>query len=194
MEADAVLSGGIIAIGSFSLAVARDAYRRHQDRRAKDRAVLAAIGEEVSANLRTAENNRNLVRTELQLIEQNMRHLNPLDPLEAGFWELVKLDPPRGLVLDTVALAHVREVARLVSQVNEMTRSRETFRVSSPLLTVKERAGEPLRWVELLRGYDLLLDRFLGELLEALHRVEPAISAGDATHDERSRRGHARGA
>jgi hypothetical protein len=106
----------------------------------------------------------------------NRRVLNPLDPLETGFWELVKIDPPQALLLDAEALANVREVARLVGQVNQMVNSREVFRVSSPLLTMRAADGTP-SWAEPLRGYDRLLDRFLGELLDALHRVQPAVGA-----------------
>lgn len=176
MDGDSLISGGVVAIAAFLLAAARDIYTRDRERRQKDRAVLAAIAEEVSANIRTAENNRNLVQEELRLIATNQRLVNPLDPLETGFWELVKLDPPRGLVLDTVALANVREVARLASQVNQMLHSRERFRVSSPLLTMHRRDGTQ-SWVDELRGYDVLLDRFHGELLNALRRVQSAIGA-----------------
>jgi hypothetical protein len=124
MASDQVLSGGAVALVAFAVAWARDEYVRHRQRRQKDRAVLAAIAEEVAANLRIAENNRNLIRHDLGLLDQGRSLVNPLDPLELGFWELVKLDPPRGLLLDASALAAVRKVARLTGQVNQMLHSR----------------------------------------------------------------------
>jgi hypothetical protein len=166
-----------VAVAAFVLATARDEFVRYRQRRDKDRATLAAIAEEVAANIRTAENNRNLVRHELQqLIPNGERILNPLDPLELGFWEIVKIDPPQALIHDTPALASIREVARLAGQVNQMLQSREAFRVASPTLTMHTREGAP-SWARELAGYDQLLDRFLGELLDALHRVQPAVRA-----------------
>jgi hypothetical protein len=84
MASDQVLSGGAVALVAFAVAWARDEYVRHRQRRQKDRAVLAAIAEEVAANLRIAENNRNVIRHDLGLLDQGRSLVNPLDPLELG--------------------------------------------------------------------------------------------------------------
>lgn len=173
---DSVVSGGVVAMGAFVLATLRSTWEARSERQRRDRSVLSAIAEEIEANRLTATNNRELIRTELKVLEGGERIVNPLDPLETGFWELVKVSPPRDFARDATALASVRRVARLTAQVNEMQRSRERFRVAGPLLQRGNQAGLP-EWVAEMRGYDGLIERFLGELLEALDQLEPAIRA-----------------
>src|SRR4051812_25403465 len=102
---DPVVGGGIVAVGAFALATARDELTRRRDRRRQERSVLTAILEEIAANKQTATNNRELVRHELNLLDEGQRLLNPLDPLELGFWDLVKINPPEALISDLSAIA-----------------------------------------------------------------------------------------
>lgn len=172
-----LIAGGAIALVSFALATAYGEYGRARDRRQRDRAVLTAISEEVSANLQSAENTLSLVQDELKLLDDGRRSLNPLDPLETGFWELVKLDPPQGLLRDTAALADVRKVARLTSQINTMLDSRERFRATIPSMAALRDASGQSPAIEMLRGYDKLIETWLLQLIVALDRVKPAIAA-----------------
>ena len=174
MSGGAVISGGAVAIFAFALASGRDSYRAWRQRQRHDDAVLAAIREEIAANRRALENNQNLLDEELKLIPQGNRLVNPLDPLEAGFWDLVKLNPPRRLETEDWTLSHVREVARLTAQVNEMLRSRENFRVLSPSLTMTTGIGQAA-WAQPLEGYDKLVKQFQGELLTAIDALESAL-------------------
>src|SRR5205085_2390620 len=87
-----------------------------------------------------------------------------------------KFNPPASL--NANALAMSRDVARLTVQVNEILRSRELFRVSSPLLTMDavtaDGRTEPA-WAGPLRGYDELLTRFLDQLAEAMRVLAPTL-------------------
>lgn len=176
--ADPVVTTGAVAVGAFLLATAREEYNRNRERRQKDSAVLGAIVEEVAANLSTASNNRELVRTELESLDrEGKKILNPLDPLELGFWDLVKLQPPAGLVRDKAAFASVREVARLAAQVNQMLQSREAFRIASTSGPTFQNTRGMATWTFTLRAYDELLVTFLDELIDALNKLQPAVKA-----------------
>jgi hypothetical protein len=91
-----VLTGGLIAIFAFVLAMGWDIWKTWRDRRRRDRAVLQASLAEVEAIRATVQNNQNLVEHEPETLPQHL--INPLDPFESGFWELVRLDPPAMLL------------------------------------------------------------------------------------------------
>lgn len=100
---------GLVGAGAgFALATARDELRRALDSRKRDRAVLAAMVEEVSATRAETDNNLALVRHELELLSEGHRLVNPLDRLSGGLWDLVKADPPRNVAIDDAALTAVR--------------------------------------------------------------------------------------
>ncbi|MDX6532812.1 MAG: hypothetical protein QOF68_556 [Gaiellales bacterium] len=176
----AILSSGSVLVG-FALATGRDLYAGRLRRLGRDRSVLTAIHEEITANLDIATNNLALVRHERTLLPQGQGLVNPLDPLGMDFWDLVKLDPPRALLVDTAALANVRRVARLTPQVNEMMRTREAFRTSSPLLGMTMTAGGGKwpagtgSWVPVVDEYDSLIENWLTQLIGALQSLQPAV-------------------
>ena len=85
--------------------------------------------------------------------------LNPLEPLEAGFWNLAKLSTPKSISASTDALGNLQRVARLTFKVNDVIHSREAFRVAnqeSPTFKTK------------LWGYDKLLHGLQAELVDAI--------------------------
>jgi hypothetical protein len=132
-------------------------YRRNAGRH--DYAVLAAIRMELSANLPVVEKNQKDVGEELDRLAKGEWLLNPLEPLESGFWNLAKLNPPKSISASASSLGHLQRVARLTFKVNEVIRSREAFRVGnqeSPTFKTK------------LGGYDKLLHRLQAELVEAI--------------------------
>lgn len=134
---EGILTGGGVAIFAFTLATARDTLKGRRERQEREQATLAAIREEITANKGIAEDNWKLLEREMEMLADNMRLLNPLDPLGSGFWEIVRVSPPQRVARDERALASVRNVARLTLQVNEVLRSRENFRTLSPLLRLK---------------------------------------------------------
>lgn len=88
-----IISGGIVAIIAFLLAVAWDTLKYRRDVGRHDRAALAVIRMELVANLSVVEKNQKDVAEELRRLAKGEWLLNPLEPLEAGFWNLAKLKP-----------------------------------------------------------------------------------------------------
>jgi hypothetical protein len=163
-----IISGGVVAIIAFLLAVAWDTLKYRRDVGRHDHAVLAAIRMELAANPPVVEENQRQVAEELERLPQGEWLLNPLEPLEAGFWNLAKLNPPRSVSATADSLGTLQRVARLTFKVNEVIRSREAFRVGNQELpTFKTRLG----------GYDQLLHKLQAELVEAISGANDMIAS-----------------
>jgi hypothetical protein len=162
--------GGLLAIFAFLLAIAWDEYKAYRDAGRRDDALFATAEDEIDAIAATARNDLALVMEDLGLLalDPPLSLENPLDPIESGFWDVMKLNPPRALLRDRATLGKVRDVARRTDQVNEMIRSRETFRS-----TVVAFSGMSQR----LSGYDRLIKRWLEELLPALDELKKTLRA-----------------
>ncbi len=170
------LTGALVAGLAFILATVRDEWVRQRDARIQDRNVVQAIREEIEINQTTVASHMELVDQEIVLIENGQRLVNPLDLLASDFWEIVKFNPPASLPLRTLTMA--RDVARLTVQVNEILRSRELFRVSSPLLTMDAVGADGAivpAWAAPLRGYDELLQKVFDQLAGAMRNLAPAL-------------------
>ncbi len=167
MSWETLLGGGLTLFG-FVLAMGWDLLKTERGNRQREKSLFQAATAEVAAVSATVTNNQKLVRSELDLLSQQPpRHLvSPLDPVPGGFWDVVKFNPPRTFVRDPETLTNVRDVARRTDQINEMIRSRETFRVGN--LAISDFHG-------ILRSYDKLLERLQDELLGALATLQDAL-------------------
>jgi hypothetical protein len=164
----AILTGGGIAIFAFVLAWIWDVIKSRRDARRRDKSVLVSARAEIDSLIATVTNNLNLVRSELELLEEDKSLVNPLDPVAGGFWEVVRTNLPESLIRDASALSQLTDVSRRTEQVSEMIRSREAFRVNN-------QAFSGLTFG--LKSYDGLLERFQEELLAALNDLKPVIEA-----------------
>ncbi len=159
-----------VALG-FVLAVGWEMVRNALTRARRDAAVLEAAIAEIDAARATAANNQQLARDDMSVVKSKGDDIvNPLDPVEGGFWDVIKYDPPRGLTVDPAALARVRDVARRTDQVNEMIRAREAFK-SSQAKPADFQTGDRLV------AYDALIDMFSAQLIEKLDALKPAVEA-----------------
>lgn len=176
VQGNTALTGALMATVGFLVAMGREAQQRRAEQRQQDKNTIGAIRDEIEINRELVRSHRHLIEQELDLLDNGQRLVNPLDPLATGFWDIVKFNPPSNMPGETLALS--RDVARLTVQVNEILRSRELFRVASPLLTMDAFGDDgrtELAWVGPLRGYDDLLWRFLGELGESMRLLGPDI-------------------
>ena len=125
-----IISGGIVAIIAFVFAVGWDMLKYRRDTARHDRAVLAAIRMELRANLPVVEKNQSSVTEELERLAKGESLLNPLEPLEAGFWNLAKLNTPKSIGASTDALGKLQRVARLTDR-----RAHDAYRAMSVKVT-----------------------------------------------------------
>lgn len=177
MELDTILPGAIAVLIGFLLATSRDELKAYREQGRRDRAVLRAIREEIDANRGLLTNNQALVKQELKdLAATGARTVNPLDPVQSGFWDLVKRDLPRSIAEAEDSLPAVREAARLTGQVNQMIESRERFKATlAGIHGFTSGHGPGMPGLDELAAYDRLLETFQRELLEAIDRLDPVL-------------------
>jgi hypothetical protein len=134
---------------------------------------------EVRSIKATAQNDLNLVQSELAQFSTigagSAGLANPVDPVEGGFWDIVKLNPPRALLRDPETLGQIRDVARRTDQVNEMIRSRDAFKTSNARSSLLPRSLEASQFTAWVQAYDQLIELWLTELLEALETLEASL-------------------
>jgi hypothetical protein len=164
-----ILSGGVVAIFAFGLAMTWDMVRFRRERRSRDLAIFTFTIAEIDALIGIAANNHKLVEHELLLLsKQNQSLLNPLDLIDSAFWNIIVTHTPHGLLTDPTALSKVRRVARLTDQVGQMIRSREGFRAANQALS---------SFNEQMTGYDKLLQKFLPELVKSLKELRGTLES-----------------
>lgn len=166
-----ILSGGIVAMFAFSLAMAWDVLRSRREQKQRDDAVLTFAKTEIDALLGIVQNNQKLVERELQLLRNKNKLLqNPLDTVDSGFWDIVKVQTPQVLLRDAETLSKIRDVSRRTDQVAQMIRSRESFRAANQALS---------SFAEQMMKYDQLLQTFQPELIEALKGLKALLEAAE---------------
>jgi hypothetical protein len=166
---DSFVSGGAVAILAFLLARTWDMVKYTRDIGRRDRATVSAIRTELEMNLTVIERNQEQVAEEISKLAARKWLLNPLEPLETGFWTLVKLNPPRVVGANRDLRENLQQVARLTFKVQYAIHSRETFRTGNQ--------GIPT-FLTMLNGYDKLLHRLQGELIEAIGDALGHLGAG----------------
>jgi hypothetical protein len=126
-----VLTGGLIALLSFGLAVLWDSYKHRRDQRGRQQAGLVGFNEEMLGNHRAAENTLNLLGHERHSRQkQEIKALiNPLSQLEHGAWPIARVDLPSELLADYDLMQRLRQVNRNTIEINSLIESRENFRI-----------------------------------------------------------------
>jgi hypothetical protein len=97
MSSSSIIGGGIGPTIAFLLAVAWYTLKDRRDIGRHDQAVIVAMRMELAANLPVVEKNQSDVTEELERLPRGESLLNPLEPLEAGFWNLAKLNVRRAM-------------------------------------------------------------------------------------------------
>lgn len=128
--------------------------------------MLGGALREVEATLALVENTLELVKRELALLENDRILIHPLDPVPSEYWVALRTDPPESLLAEADGIAAIQEVARLSVMVGEMIRSREAYRTANRSMN---------KFLEQLRSYDALRQRFLRELADALDNLRPIL-------------------
>lgn len=121
-------SGVIATVIGFGLTILWDIFKSHRETRYREGRVLAVVREELVGNVRVLNNNLKLISKELQLLPNNKSVVDPLVPLKASFWDLVKINLPKKLMEGDVLLK-IRDMVELTEKINEVIQSRENYRI-----------------------------------------------------------------
>lgn len=154
-----VVAGIIIG---FILTIVWDNHKFRRESKKKEEIVLSAVKEEILNNLDKLQNNRQLIEEELKLVEKSKMVVSPLDLLESGFWDLVKINLSQKLTKGDVLLK-IRKVALLIDRTNEQIRSREDYRTHNRAMT---------GYITTLHRYDNIILNSIATLEESLKELQ----------------------
>jgi hypothetical protein len=125
------ISGVVATILGFVLTMAWDYIKYRRETGERETAVLRAMREDIADNTSIAQQNIAMLIQEIQVLKEQKSVVAPLQPLQQGMWDLVKLNIPQKLSRSPDLLSHVRQTANLGSYAIETIRSRENYRITN---------------------------------------------------------------
>ncbi len=158
--------GVALALLGFLLTVTWEVRKLRRESQDREKAVMGAVKEELLSNVEILKNNQTLLNRELAVIDEGKTLVVPLNQLQVGFWDLVKVNLPQKVFAEPDFLAEVREISQLTDQVNETVRSRESYRIHN---------GAMSNYLSRMAKYDQLLLDNNQKLLTALEAVQPRL-------------------
>lgn len=159
------ISGVIATVIGFILTMLWDIFKSRGETEERENKVLLAVKEDLESNLRILNDNFDLIRQELEIIESNRSVINPLVPLKTGFWDLVKIHLPKRLMKGDL-LIKIRDVVKYTEQINEAIQSRENFRIHNRALT---------SFGVQLKSYDQILVDNIKKILDLMKELSPSL-------------------
>lgn len=104
-------SGVIAIIIGFILTMLWDTFRFKRESKKREETVLSAVKEELVSNSIVLQDNQTLLQKELEIIDEEKGSVvSPLNLLQSGFWDLVKINLPWKLTKGD-SLVKIRRVA-----------------------------------------------------------------------------------
>jgi hypothetical protein len=161
-----ILAGGATALIAFGFAVAWDLIKAHRTRKARESALLANFSREMASNRRAITADLMRLRIEQKQIadKETLGDTNPLARLEAGAWQLLRIELPGALVDDGELLGRLEIIVAKVTEINATMDNRERFQI-------QHLAGNPGFVADGLTRYNHILDYPLEDLM---HRIDEA--------------------
>jgi hypothetical protein len=160
-----VITGVIATIIGFVLTMIWDVYKNGRESKNRQEAVLSAGKGEYDYNLETMKFNMDLLKHEIEVIDQKRVIVEPLMQLQNSFWDLIKIQIPKNLTNGEI-LRKIRYVAQQINQINETLRSREDYRVNNQAMS-----NFHIR----LKSYDELLIKFMNNLGPSIIELKDVI-------------------
>jgi hypothetical protein len=146
-----LLTGGILVLVGFALAVGWEVWKDDREVGRRDKALNAVVTSDLKINKTQVEFSLKLLSEELAALAEDRSVVQPLPVLQDRFWDVVKLNPPTDLIMNG-KLEKLNKLMSVTSIVNEQVRSRENYRLHNGAMT---------NFRERMRKYDELLIRQL---------------------------------
>src|SRR5437762_1140520 len=160
------ISGVVATVLGFGLTMAWDYIKYRRETGEREAAVLRAVREEITDNTSVAEQNLMILTQEIQVLKEQKSVVAPLQPLQNGMWDLVRLNLPQKLVKSPDVLSGLRQTANVISYMTETIRSRENYRITN---------GAMSNYHDRMRLYDETLLDLHQRLLASLHQLKEKI-------------------
>ncbi|HJZ36876.1 MAG TPA: hypothetical protein VJ204_11465 [Solirubrobacterales bacterium] len=170
-SAISILAGGATALIAFCFAVAWDLIKAHRAREARERALLANLSRELGANRDAITSDLVRLKTEQKQLadEETLGYVNPLSRLEAGAWQLLRIELPSALVDDGELLRRLEIIVAKVAEVNNTMDNRERFQI-------QHLAGDASFLAPRLASYDNILVYPLEDLMRRIDEAREDLA------------------
>ncbi len=125
------LSGVIATLVGFILTMLWDILKSYRDRVRRDNTLLTSAKHELLIAIDSLKNNKDVLEDEIKSLKNNKFIIIPLAPIYGDVWGLFKLHLPRKIAKSPKLLMSARDVSYAVEHLNEISRSRENYRLSN---------------------------------------------------------------
>ncbi len=146
------------------------------EKQERDQAVLSSLQKELASNEAAIAENQKALETELQFLKEGKSLIGPINSLQTGTWELLRLYLPPEVSTKEPVLASVTGIYKLTHRINEIVRSREDYRNTN---------GAMSNFNARMTGYDQQLQELNVRALAELKTLLSII--GPLTEDARRR-------
>ena len=123
-------------IVGFALTMIWDFCKFKREIRSREKALLNVIQYELNENISILDSNEAIVKQELQVLSNHQSVVQPLMPLQHGFWDLLKVNlsfPKEISCLDsTIKIIRIVQIAK---GINETIQSRQEYRIHNEAMT-----------------------------------------------------------
>ena len=157
---------GAVIVG-FVLTMIWDFYKFRREIRSREEALLNVIQTELNENINILNTNKAMLERELNVLSNHQSLVNPLTPLQYGFWDLLKVTlsfPKKIIQFDS--LTKVAGIAQITKDVNETIRSREEYRIHN---------GAMSNFSSRMKNYDQILLEESERLLKLLNELQTML-------------------
>jgi hypothetical protein len=142
-----LVTGGLLVIIGFVLAIAWDGWKDHRETTEQNKALNRVVASDLSVNKTHVEFVLKFLNAELEALKEGKSVVQPLPLLQDSFWEIVKLHPPSDLI-ESGRFEKLNKLMSVTSVVNDQIRSRENYRLQN---------GAMSNFAERMNMYDRLL-------------------------------------
>ena len=129
------LSGVVATLVGFVLTMSWDLLKSYRDRLRRDNTLLTSAKHELLTAIDSLNYNKNIIEDELESLEKKKFIIVPLAPVYGDVWGLFKLHIPKKVVKNPDLLIKIRDVSYGVEHLNEISASRENYRLSNMNMT-----------------------------------------------------------
>lgn len=142
------------------------------EKQEREDAVMSTVYKELSSNELALEDNEKSLVAELTFLKESKSLIGPINTLQTGSWELLRVYLPHQISGKAAVLERVTEVYKLTLRVNELVRSREEYRLNNGAMDNFH--TRMTAYDQQLQGLDA---KVLANLKELLNILKPMIKA-----------------
>ena len=128
------ISAILVAIFSLVATILWQGYTQREENKQTEKRIVAGLKEELANNLDRLKDNQELIKKELEALNEHEDLVSSLFCLQNEFWNLIKINLPKKLVEKDIRV-RLRDIIFLTEKINDDIRSRENYRINNRAMT-----------------------------------------------------------